>query len=151
MIAALDGAQRRADARGGVSSRVLRRGGRGLPLSALLSQALVAFTIELDNEFEHRMPHSTTREGSKGAGPWLGSLVLWSNCLQYVEPGGITVEQLSRLAGARTNLAGMRRWGYVKLQRVDGDEVIRPTRAGRRGWGARSRAVGASVRRAADR
>ena len=78
------------------------------------------------------MPHSTTREGSKGAGPWLGSLVLWSNCLQYVEPDGITVEQLSRLAGARTNLAGMRRWGYVKLQRVDGDEVIRPTRAGRR-------------------
>ena len=96
------------------------------------------------------MPHSTTREGSKGAGPWLGSLVLWSNCLQYVEPGGITVEQLSRLAGARTNLAGMRRWGYVKLQRVDGDEVIRPTRAGRRArevWRplpTRSRAVGAS-------
>jgi hypothetical protein len=27
-----------------------------LPLPTLLSQALVAFTIESDNEFEHRMP-----------------------------------------------------------------------------------------------
>ena len=31
-----------------------------LSLSALLSQALVAFTIELDNEAEHRLPHHTT-------------------------------------------------------------------------------------------
>jgi methyltransferase (TIGR00027 family) len=31
-----------------------------LPLSALLSQALVAFTIEVDNECEHRIPHRTT-------------------------------------------------------------------------------------------
>jgi len=29
----------------------------GLPLSTLLSQVLVAFTIEFDNEFERRMPH----------------------------------------------------------------------------------------------
>ena len=33
----------------------------GLPLSTLLSQALVAFTIEFDNEFEHQMPHRTTQ------------------------------------------------------------------------------------------
>jgi hypothetical protein len=31
-----------------------------LPLSALASQALVAFVVELDNEFEHQMPHRTT-------------------------------------------------------------------------------------------
>ena len=30
-----------------------------LPLSALLSQALVAYTIESDNEAEHRLPHRT--------------------------------------------------------------------------------------------
>jgi hypothetical protein len=35
-----------------------------LPLSALLSQVLVAFTIEFDNEAEHRLPHSTTDHGS---------------------------------------------------------------------------------------
>jgi len=29
-------------------------------LSTWLSQTLVAFTIEFDNEFEHRMPHRTS-------------------------------------------------------------------------------------------
>jgi hypothetical protein len=28
-----------------------------LPLPTLLSHALVAFTIEFDNEFEHQVPH----------------------------------------------------------------------------------------------
>jgi DNA-binding MarR family transcriptional regulator len=78
------------------------------------------------------MPHRTTRGAGGGAGLWLGSLVLYSNCLQYVGPDGVTVEELRRLAGARTNLNGMRRWGYVKLARVDGDDVIRRTRAGAR-------------------
>lgn len=36
-----------------------------LPLSSLVSQALVAFTIELDNEFEHRSPHFTTDSGGE--------------------------------------------------------------------------------------
>ena len=36
-----------------------------LPLSALLSQALVAFTIEAgdETETEHRLPHRTGNEG----------------------------------------------------------------------------------------
>jgi hypothetical protein len=43
--------------------------GQRLPLTALLSQVLVAFTIEFDNEFERQMPHRTTRHGSTaGAG-----------------------------------------------------------------------------------
>ncbi len=33
-----------------------------VPLPTLLSQALVAHTIELDNEAEHRLPHRTTRQ-----------------------------------------------------------------------------------------
>jgi hypothetical protein len=37
------------------------------PLSALLSQALVAFTIEADNETEHRLPHRT-QNGSLAPG-----------------------------------------------------------------------------------
>src|SRR5438034_306366 len=50
-----------------------------LPLSALLSQALVAYTIEFDNEAEHRLPHRTTSHGASGPGdgapvPWLVSL-----------------------------------------------------------------------------
>ena len=37
-----------------------------LPLSTLLSQALVAFTIEFDNEAEQRSVHSTTRGPAAG-------------------------------------------------------------------------------------
>ncbi|HVY94474.1 MAG TPA: hypothetical protein VHA14_17050 [Bryobacteraceae bacterium] len=44
-------------------------------MSALLSQAFVAFTIEFDNEFEHLVPHRTTRFG--GSEPWLVSMVMW--------------------------------------------------------------------------
>ncbi len=38
-----------------------RSSGARLPLAAVVSQLLVAFTIEFDNEFEHQMPHRTTR------------------------------------------------------------------------------------------
>jgi len=49
-----------------------------LPVSALLSQLLVAFTIEFDNEFEHRIAHRTTRHGASApsGGPWLVSQVM---------------------------------------------------------------------------
>jgi hypothetical protein len=36
-------------------------------LSALLSQALVAFTIEFDNEFEHLMAHRDPGRGRAAA------------------------------------------------------------------------------------
>ncbi len=39
------------------------------PLPALLSQALVAFTIEFDNESEHQIQHRTTRGPAAGS-PW---------------------------------------------------------------------------------
>ena len=42
-----------------------------LPLSALLSQALVAYTIESDNEAEHRLPHRTTAAGLRAREVWL--------------------------------------------------------------------------------
>ena len=59
-----------------------------LSLSALLSQALVAFVIELDNEFEERMPHRTARLGSRGGPPdvpWLASMAMWANCMRYLD------------------------------------------------------------------
>jgi methyltransferase (TIGR00027 family) len=88
-----------------------------LPLSALLSQALVAFTIEADNEAEHRLPHTTQDYGrSPGAGavaPWMTSLVMWANCLRHVPEDGITLAGLRAAARTGTNVDGMRRWGYV--------------------------------------
>ena len=107
-----------------------------LPLPALWSCALVAFTIEFDNEFEHRMPHRTTRHGATAPGGlWLVSLVMWSNCLRFTGDEGVGERELLRLAGTPTNLPGMRRWGYiVQESRSPGgrsDSLIRATAAGR--------------------
>jgi hypothetical protein len=71
-----------------------------LPLTALLSQALVAFTIEFDNEAEHRMSHHRVTRGSSGPqdGPWLVSMVMWFNCMRHVGEAPITVPELERRA-----------------------------------------------------
>lgn len=51
----------------------------------MLSQALVAFTIEFDNEFEHL----TSRHGATAAGgPWLVSLAMWANCMRFLPQEG---------------------------------------------------------------
>jgi DNA-binding MarR family transcriptional regulator len=124
-------------------ANLLRAGAPTVPhsLPALLSQALVAFTIEFDNEFEHRMPHRTARGPAAGsaAGPWLVSLALWANFLQFVPAEGVPLRDV--LGPARsTNLAGLQRWGYVVLEPDPGDDraepprrdwLIRPTVAGR--------------------
>lgn len=87
-------------------------GNGGLPLSTQLSQVLVAFTIECDNEFERQMPHRTTTHGATpdapGA-PWLVSLVMYANCLQFLGDEGLSVRELEGLARTTTNVDGMRR------------------------------------------
>jgi len=101
-----------------------------LSLSALLSQALVAFTIESDNEAEHLMPHRTQNYGAsaQGYGAWLVSMVMYENCLKFVGEEPMTVAELERLARTGTNLDGMRRWGYIT---IDGtSKKIHKTRPG---------------------
>jgi DNA-binding MarR family transcriptional regulator len=115
-----------------------------IPLPTLLSGALVAHTIELDNEAEHRLPHRTTRADDPEArrdAPWLVSYALWSTTLQYVDDAGVTVAELRDRA--RTNrllLGGLRRWGYVSLTPPAGATlknlpqdgvIVRTTKAGR--------------------
>jgi DNA-binding MarR family transcriptional regulator len=123
-----------------------------LPLPAQLSQALVAFTIEFDNAFEHRMPHRTTRHGSTPGldrRPWLVSMAMWVNCMRLVPAGGIPAGELARRAqvtgdsmrGALTRMSGW--WGYLAVApgAADGTKVpraarlVRPTAAGRRAQG----------------
>jgi hypothetical protein len=118
-----------------------------MPLSTLLSQVLVAQTIELDNEFERRLADS-------GESARATSVVMWSNFLRFVGDG-ITVGELLDAAGlprARvlSNLGGMERWRYVfvgpapadhpasekrdgwgSARGLRGDWVVRPTAAGR--------------------
>lgn len=118
------------------------------PLSVDLSRLLLAFTMELDNEFEHRMAVALPGHRFRVA-----SLVMWSNFLRFVGDG-VAVGELPRVAGlsrARvlSTLGGMERWGYVWVApprarkppaaRRDGfgsaralkaDWVVRPARAG---------------------
>lgn len=99
---------------------------RRLPLSALLSFALVAFTIESDNEAEHRLPHRTSDYGGPASAPWLISLAMYLNCLQFVPEQGITMRELERQARTGTNWDGMRRWGYIYLEPDPNDLRPRP-------------------------
>ena len=118
---------------------------RSLPLSALLSQALVAFTIEFDNEAEHRLPHRTTSHGSSGHGDgdpaWLVSLAMWENCMRHVTGEPVTAGDLEARARTGTNLDGMRRWGYITI-----DGTARKVHNGRPGPGAVLRATAAGLR-----
>jgi hypothetical protein len=101
-----------------------------LPLPTLLSQVLVAYTIEFDNEFERLMPHKTSTSRSPHAprdAPWLVSLVMWSNFMRCVGEHGITVGELQRLARvAKPSLAGMQRWGYVVVAPDPADRRPKP-------------------------
>jgi len=114
-----------------------------LSLSALLSQALVALTIELDNEAEHRLPHRTTNYGAadQGDGAWLVSLAMFENCLRFVTDQPITVGELETLARTGTNLDGMRRWGYITI-----DGTAKKIHQGRPGPGAVLRATARGLR-----
>ncbi len=73
-----------------------------------LSAAFVAFVIEVDDSLEARRP------GRKS--PWLTSVAMWRNCMQWVPAGGITVAELTALARTPTDLHGMRRWRYVEVE-----------------------------------
>jgi DNA-binding MarR family transcriptional regulator len=110
---------------------------QSLPLSTLLSQALVAFTIEFDNEAEHRTQHWTTVGGRSGAprgAVWLVSQVMWVNVMRFVPDDGVSVDELHRLARtSKDSLAGLQRWRYVVVsQDAAGRAIVRPTTGGRR-------------------
>ena len=121
-----------------------------LPLPALLSQVLVAFTIEFDNEFEHQVPHRTTNHGATAGSrrvPWLVSRVIWSNFMRFVDEQGTTIRDLQRLV--RMPAKSMRIWvtrmsewwGYIVVEskaagtpskRMHPDAVVIPTPGGRK-------------------
>jgi DNA-binding MarR family transcriptional regulator len=120
-------------------------GGTGegaLPLPTLLSEVLVAFTIEFDNESERTIQHWTTRAdpSRKRQGVWLASQAMWANFMRFIPAEGIRLGEVEALAQL-TNLGGLERWRYVELRPSPGDGrvspprsdwIVRPTRAGLR-------------------
>ena len=111
------------------------------PLSALLSQVLVAFTVEFDNEFERRMGEA----GYVGARL---SLMVWSNLMRFLAEGGLSVRDLAGKALAtpeqiKSELGCLERWVFVFLRPDVADArsiPMRPKRLGGRdlrdGWGS---------------
>ena len=111
------------------------------PLSALLSQILVAFTIEFDNEFERQMNDA----GHPGARL---SLVVWSNLLRFVADEGISIRDLTSKTlleppQIKLMLGCLERWGFVALQPGSASNEKNPrkrlARSGipvRDGWGS---------------
>jgi hypothetical protein len=83
------------------------------PLSALLSQTLVAYTVELDSEFERRVleAHAAARL----------SLVIWLNVMRFLADGPLSVRTLASRALAneeqgKAGLGCLERWGFILLQ-----------------------------------
>ncbi len=116
-----------------------------LPLQAMLSSALVAFTIESDNELEVRL----AARGQRGGPP---SLVAWLNVLQYLGDGPCSVEEICRRTYTKTEQVGLavgclERWGWVAV-------VLKPRGSPRstsaEGWGSARRITSQSVLTASD-
>ena len=100
------------------------------PISTLLSQVVVTYTIELDNEFERRFQDA-------GGGARVASVVMWSNFLRFIDDG-IAVGELpnaARLPKGRmlSTLGGMERWRYVFVASA---RAHKPPKAKRDGWGS---------------
>jgi hypothetical protein len=94
-------------------------------LVALLSQALIAFTVEADNDYEEDAPHTTSSD-PRETGPWLTSMVCWTNGLRHI-CDGVTAGELERRARTRPNLGGLLRWSYLR----EDAGTVRLTAAGR--------------------
>jgi hypothetical protein len=90
----------------------------------LLSHALVAFTIELDNEWERQML------GSKRPRIFLLSLVMWANYLRFLPPEGMAADELEAQAQHKVDLNGLTRWRYVDVA----PDPAATSKVPRRGW-----------------
>jgi DNA-binding MarR family transcriptional regulator len=115
-----------------------------LPVTALLSQVLVAFIIEFDNEFERQAPHRTTTGPRNDVpGPWLASMAGWS-FMRLVGAEGVTIREHERQARAATlPLLGMQRWGYVYVAPDPADKRPKPPK---RDWLIRPTPKGSKAR-----
>ena len=91
------------------------------PLSALLSQVLVAFTLELDDEFEKQMRQS----GYAGASL---SVVIWSTLMRFLAGASPSVrdlaaQSLSSEKRLKFELGCLERWSFITLEADPADDA----------------------------
>jgi hypothetical protein len=102
-----------------------------VPLSALLSQALIAFTLEFDHEFGARC---------KIGGPSASTLAMWSNVMRFLGEEEVDERQLPGVSGVskgtiHSMVACLERHGWVVVETEPADiqtKLIRLTRKGRK-------------------
>ena len=113
------------------------------PLTTLLSQVLVAFAIECDNEAERQLHEATPKRFP------LASLPLWANYLRFIDEDGISVRNLAAFACVNestiaSKLAALSRWRYVEVEPDVADDRDRPPY---RDWIVKSTRLGRLTRR----
>jgi DNA-binding MarR family transcriptional regulator len=104
-----------------------------LPLSALLSQALIAYTLE----FDRLLAAKCKRFGWRRLPP---SLAMWSNILRFVGERGVDQRKLPELSGiskpaVQISVACLERHGWVTVDTDPSDtrtKIVRLTPRGRK-------------------
>lgn len=106
----------------------------GTPLSTLLSQVLVARTIEFDDVAEQRILHGTTvgsLEGMRAGGVWFTSQVMWTNYIRHLAKEGRPVREVQALAcesasGIKSRLHHLEWWHYVTFAPAPNETRAKP-------------------------
>lgn len=106
----------------------------GIPLSTLLAQALVAYTIEFDDLAEQRVLHGTTVGGHAGiraGGVWFTSQVMWTNFIRHLDKKGRPVRDVQALAclsenAIKSRLHHLEWWSYLTFAKDPKDTRAKP-------------------------
>lgn len=110
-------------------------------LASLISQVLVAYTVEFDNAFELQM-------GARGFPGARLSLILWARLIRFISENGITVDELrAQIPEAsdaiKHQLGCLERWRFIVLRdKSNGERASiaslrdEPDREKRDGWGS---------------
>jgi hypothetical protein len=109
-------------------------GAAAAPLSTLLSQVLVAHTIEFDDLAEQRVFHGTTvggRAAMAAGGVWFTSRVMWTNFVRYMDRAGRPVREVQELAclsenAIKSRLHHLEWWSYLTFARDPKDTRAKP-------------------------
>jgi hypothetical protein len=108
------------------------------PLAALLSQALIAFTIEFDHAFERQVIGPTGKKFAEWR-RWperplnvlLVSMPMWVNYLRHIPPNGLTAQTLADhsrdpLPMLNSHLNALKRWRFVTVEPGAGETRKKP-------------------------